>query len=219
MKAALFDYNGTLFFDSDINYIAWKQTIDELSNGTIDFEEVYKDYKSVRNFLFIEKIFEMLNLEHDEDKIMYWAKRKETKYYHTYCREHKRNELAPGAEDFLDELKKNNVPINLCTASLKENIDFYFEYLKLDRWFDKNLIAYDDGTFYDKVHMYKACAERIGQDIGNCVVFEDSPTSIRQAIAAGCNNIVAIKREDTPDLPEIKLVIEDFRNIDIDILK
>ena len=219
MKAVLFDYNGTLFFDADINHIAWKQTIEELSKGTIDFEEVYKDYKSVRNFLFVEKIFEMMNLPHNEEEILYWSRRKETQYYQTYCREHNRDKLSPGAEDFLNYLKQNNIPVNLCTASLIENVDFYFDYLKLYKWFDKEKIAYDDGTFYDKTQMYIECAKRIGYNIEDCVVIEDSPTSIRQAIKAGCKNIIAIRREDTPDLPEIKQAIDDFTQIDKSILE
>ena len=219
MKPILFDYNGTLFFDADINYIAWKQTINELTNGYIDFDVVYQDFKSARNYLFVEKIFEMMGFDRDEEKIMYWAKRKETEYYQKYCREHKRNKLSPGTKEFLDYLKENNVPINLCTASLKENVDFYFDYLKLDNWFDINKIAYDDGTFKDKVDMYKASAERIGYNIKDCFVIEDSPNSINQAIKAGCKNIIAIKKEDTPDYPEIKQVIKDFTEIDYSLFK
>lgn len=219
MKPILFDFNGTLFFDADINYIAWKQTIDELSNNTIDFDSLYEEYKSVRNFLFIKKVFELLNYPYDEEKIMYWANRKETKYYHTYCRENQRNKLAPGAEEFLNYLKENNVPINLCTASLKVNVDFYFEYLNLGKWFDKDVIAYDDGTFYDKEEMYKACAKRINKDIKGCIVIEDSPSSILQAIKAGCTNIIAIEREDTPNLKEIKKIIKDFREIDKSVVE
>ena len=219
MKAVLFDFNGTLFFDADINYIAWKQTIDELSNSTIDFDEIYKEYKSVRNFLFIEKVFEMLGLPRDEEKIMYWAKRKETKYYHNYCKEHNRNKLAPGAEELLKYLKNNNIPINLCTASLKENVDFYFTYLGLDKWFDINLIAYDDGSFHDKTEMYRECAKRINVELEDCLVFEDSAKSIKEAIKAGCKSIVAIKKEDTPSLPEIRQVINDFTELDYSIFK
>ncbi len=219
MKAVLFDYNGTLFFDADINYYAWKETIDELSNGYIDFDVVYEDYKSVRNYLFVEKIFEMMGFDHDEEKIMYWANRKETNYYHKYCLEHKRNKMAPGAEEFLNYLKENNIPINLCTASLKVNVDFYYDLLHLEKWFDKDLIAYDDGTFENKVEMYKAAAERIGVDIKDCFVIEDSLSSINQAIKAGCKNIIAIKKTDTPDYPEIKQVINDFTEIDYSLFK
>ena len=41
MKAILFDYNGTLFADDDINAAAWKATIRELSQGKLDPEEFY----------------------------------------------------------------------------------------------------------------------------------------------------------------------------------
>ena len=218
MKAILFDFNGTLFFDGDINKIAWKQTIDELSNNTIDFEKVYLEYRSVRNNIFVEAMLQKLNKKYTKEDIEYWASRKETEYYQKYCINNNRNQLAPGAEKFLDYLKVNNIPINLCTASLKVNVDFYFDYLKIDRWFDRNIIAYDTGEYSNKVDMYKACAKNINQNIEECIVIEDSPTSIKQAIMAGSKNIVALKKEDTPDLPEIKILINDFNELDYDKL-
>ena len=213
MRPILFDFNGTLFFDADINRIAWKQTLDELSDNSINFEEAYKQFGSVRNNIFVEAMLKQLGKEYTPEIISYWAKRKETEYYHNYCRQHNRNKLAPGAEEFLDELIKNNVPINLCTASLQENVDFYFDYIGIGKWFSKNIIAYDTGEYADKVSMYQACAKNINQIIEDCIVFEDSPTSIKQAIKAGCKNIIAIKKENTPDLPEIKLIINDFNDI------
>ena len=218
MKAVLFDFNGTLFFDSDINYIAWKQTIGELSDSRIDFDQIYPEYKSVRNEIFIEKVFEMLGYPFDKEKILYWAKRKETRYYHTYCREHGRNKLAPGAEELLDWLKEKNIPFNLCTASLKENVDFYFSYIGLNKWFDTNKIAYDDGTFADKVEMYRAAAERIGFTTDECLVLEDSAGSILQAVKAGCSNIIAIRKDDTPQIKEILQTISDFTEFDRSLL-
>ena len=95
MRPIIFDYNGTLFFDADINEWAWRQTVNEISKGTIDFDEVYKEFKSTRNYIFIEHIFKMLGYPLEEDRINYWAKRKETEYYHRFCKEHNRKELAP----------------------------------------------------------------------------------------------------------------------------
>ena len=118
MKAVIFDYNGTLFFDSDINEIAWRQTIEELSQGSIDFDEVYPQYKSVRNYLFIEAMFKKLGKPLNEDEILWWAKRKETRYYHSYCREHHRDQLAPGAADLLDYLKEKKIPPTMTALSM-----------------------------------------------------------------------------------------------------
>ena len=74
MKKVLFDFNGTLFFDSDINYIAWKQTIMELAGDKIDFEQIYSQYRSVRNEIFIAAVFRLLGLPEDPEAVRYWAK-------------------------------------------------------------------------------------------------------------------------------------------------
>jgi len=219
MKKVLFDFNGTLFFDSDINYIAWKETIRELAGDRINFDQIYPQYRSMRNEAFISAVFRSLDMPEDPEKIRYWAKRKETEYYQNYCRRNKRNKLASGAAELLDLLKERDILFNLCTASIKENVDFYLSYLGLNRWFDIKKIAYDDGTFINKVEMYRSAAERIGADIQDCLVFEDSPKSIKEAIKAGCRNIIAIKRKDTPDFKEIVQTIRDFTEFDRNLLE
>lgn len=67
--------------------------------------------------------------------------------------------------------------------------------------------------------MYRSAAERIGADIQDCLVFEDSPKSIKEAIEAGCRNIIAIKRKDTPDFKEIVQTIRDFTEFDRNLLE
>ena len=217
MRPIIFDFNGTLFFDSDINEWAWRQTINELSHGAIDFDEIYGKFKSTRNYAFLSIIFTKLGLPLDDEKINYWARRKETEYYHRFCKEHNRKELAPGAAELLDYLKKEGVPFNLCTASLIENVELYFDYIGLKKWFDKEKIAYDDGTFENKIRMYQAAAARIGYDIKDCTVFEDSVKSIDEAIEAGCRYIVAIRNRDL-DRREIVQKIKDFTELDYRLL-
>lgn len=219
MKAILFDYNGTLFADDDINAAAWKATIRELSQGKLDPEEFYAEYIGTRNYPFVEMIFQKLGLPKDEEKIMYWARRKETEYYHKICLEEGRKQLMPGAEKLLDYLKAEEIPINLCTASLDVNVDFYFKQLKLDRWFDRELVVYDDGINIDKKDMYLEGARRLNVDIKDVLIFDDSPTSIRKAVEAGCRNLVVIKKENNPDLKEIRQKITDFNEFDYRLLK
>ena len=218
IKAVLFDYNGTLFADDDINDMAWKAVINELSQEKIDAESFYGEFIGTRNYPFVEKMFEILGLPHDEEKIMYWAKRKETEYYHKICRSLNRNKLIPGAEELLEELKERKIPFTMCTASLDVNVDFYFEQLKLGQWFDKEKVVYDDGIMTDKRDMYLEGAKRLNVDIKDCLIFDDSPTSIRNGAKAGCKNIVVIKKENNPDIPEIRQRINDFYEFDRSIL-
>lgn len=218
IKAVLFDYNGTLFADDDINDMAWKATINELSRGKIDADKFYGEFIGTRNCPFVEKMFDILGLPHDEEQIMYWARRKETKYYHTICRELGRNTMMPGAEELLNELKERKIPINMCTASLDVNVNFYFELLHLEKWFDRDKVIYDDGIMTDKKDMYLSGARSLGVDIKDCLIFDDSPTSIRKAAEAGCENIIVIKKDNNPDLRQIRQRITNFNEFDRSIL-
>ncbi len=218
MKAVLFDYNGTLFMDDDINTQAWKATINELSEGRINADDFYGSFIGTRNYPFVEEMFRMLGKPLDEKEIMYWAVRKETEYYHKICRASGRREMTAGAEELLDHLKERKIPINMCTASLIENVDFYFDFLDLGRWFDKDLVVYDDGISYDKKDMYLEGARRIGTDIRDCLIFDDSPHSIEKAAEAGCENIVVIRKPNNPDLPQIRQRITDFTEFDRSLL-
>ena len=217
IKAVLFDFNGTLFFDSDINRIAWQQTLDELSGGKLEFAPFYAQCIGTRNQPLVEKAFHELGMPLEKEMIMYWAKRKETRYYQEYCRTHQRNQLASGAVEFLRFLQEKEIPYTMCTASLIENIEFYFDYLGLDRWFDIRKVIYDDGKHENKKEMYLDGSNVLGIPIGSCLVIDDSLQSIQGAVEAGCRQIVAIRNESTPDIPEIIQVIHDFREIDLSI--
>ena len=70
MKAVLFDYNGTLYSDDDINNEAWIATVNEISGGKINAEEFYIDYIGVRNYPFVEAVFKELGLPLDPEKII-----------------------------------------------------------------------------------------------------------------------------------------------------
>ena len=219
IKAVLFDYNGTLFYDDDINRICWQQTIEEMSEGKLNAADFYKRCIGMRNRPLVEEAFTELGLPLDEEKVMYWARRKETRYYHEYCRTHQRDSLVKGAVEFIEYLQEKDIPYNLCTASLIENVQFYFEYLKLGKWFDISKVIYDDGYHANKKEMYLSGAASLGVSPSDCLIIDDSTSSIKGAIDAGCQNIIAIRKEDTPDLPEIIQTISDFTEIDRSIFE
>ena len=52
--------------------------------------------------------------------------------------------LTQGACEFLDYLKANNIPYAIATGSPMINIEFYFKYLDLEKWFAMdNIISLD----------------------------------------------------------------------------
>ena len=219
IKAAFFDFNGTLYFDADINKISWNKTIDRLSNGKIDFESFYPDNKAVMDYLCIKAAFKLLGEEKSDEEIEYWVQEKEKSYRQT-CIDLKRDMLSAGAKEVLDYLKDNNVPMILVTSSIKENVDFYFKNVQLGNWFDRNEVVHDTGEYNSKTQMYLKAAQIANVDIKDCVIFEDSPKSIREAIETGCNKIVKLRDEPFDNKPlQIRQEIADFTYLDYSIFE
>lgn len=216
VKAVFFDFNGTLYFDQDINKITWKQTIDALSGNQIDFEPFFAEFKAVMDYIVIEDAFKRINKPYTKKDIDYWVDYKENRY-RQYGIDHNRTVLPPGAKEALDYLKEHKIPVILCTSSITENVDFYYKYFNLDNWFNRDQTVYDTGEYNSKAQMYQECAKRLGVKLSDGVVFEDSSKSIKEAIEGGATKVVAIKRNDTPILPEIKQVINDYTELDYSI--
>ena len=216
VKGVFFDFNGTLYFDQDINRITWKETIDAISNNSIDFDSFFANYKAVMDYIVIEDAHKLINKPYTKQEIDYWVNYKEDRY-RQYGIDHNRTVLPPGAKEVLDYLKSKNIPVILCTSSIIENVDFYYEYFNLSNWFNKDQTVYDTGEYNSKAQMYQECAKRLNINIEEGIVFEDSSKSIIQAIEAGAKKIVAIKKDDTPTVPEIKQVIKDFTELDYSI--
>lgn len=213
MKSILFDFNGTLFFDYQINYDAWQKTLKTIKNDDFDFDEFYNRHRSIRNNLMLEAFSNEYKLNLSNQDIEYYSDYKEV-IYRKFVTDNKIDKLEDGVEELLDNLKNENVKINLVTASIQENVDFYFNNFNLYRWFDRRLVVYDDGISSNKAEMYLLGAERIKEQIENVIVFEDSKTSIEEAIKAGCNNIVYVNSSNANlNKKEIKIKIDSYKQI------
>ena len=194
MKAIIFDFNGTLFRDTAFHSKAWQQIYRELNpqkgNGPDG-----KFYCGPRNDVLLEKIAPWLSPEERQEM----SRHKEA-IYREICKENpKQVQLVKGAIELLDKLRTEKVPFLLASASIKENIDFYFETFALERWFEKENTVYDDGTYLHKGEMHKEAAKRLGVNISECVVIEDSISAINHAKEAGAGCIVAIGTEETKE--------------------
>ena len=130
-------------------------------------------------------------------------------------------QLVAGLEDFLNMLQQRGIPFGLASASIKDNIDFFFETYALGRWFRKEDIVYDDGTYADKGAMHLEAARRLNVALSDCLVIEDSPSSIRHARENGAGRIVAITGDSgvtAESCPGADHYIQDFTGFDIDWL-
>ncbi|MDO4499932.1 MAG: HAD family phosphatase [Erysipelotrichaceae bacterium] len=220
IKAAIFDFNGTLINDDDLNYKSWKKTYEMILGTEEGFKDVVNEILSVKNDINIKKLFAMKGIEADRQMMDEWSHQKET-FYHEITLEEKRDQLIEGAEELLNYLKENNIPVMMATASIKYNVDFYFDVYKLDKWFNKDTIVYDDLSYADKKEMYLEALRRLNLSGEDVILFDDSHHSLTNGIKAGIKTVVRLNPMHKPKManPEIKQEISNFKELDYSIFK
>ena len=213
-KGVIFDFNGTLFMDSDKHVLAWGKLSRQLRGMDVSLEELQSHFYGVPNNRIIGYL---LGRDCPEEELSFYSEKKEA-YYRDYCAADTASfHLVDGANAFFTQLQKNAVPFTIASASIKSNIDFFVESFGLSRWFDPQKIVYDDGRFQNKTEMFRHAAHVIGVPAEECMIFEDSETGIRDALTAGCRNVVVIDSMGVggqyADRPGIVKIIRTFEEM------
>lgn len=217
-KGIIFDFNGTLFWDSDKHSKAWRRMAEKLRpHRELTDEEMDRKIQGRINPSILEYLAEKpLDVETIEQLSL-----EKEEIYRRLCREDAINiRLAPGAVNLLGYLVQNRIPHTIATSSERTNVDFYIETFNLARWFELDRIVYDDGTIPGKPapDIYLRAAERIGLQPQECIVVEDALSGLRSARQAGIGRIIAVgppeKRGELEQIPEADKVISDFDELD-----
>ena len=211
----IFDFNGTLFFDSEMHLEAWRNFSKKL-RGTVFSNEEMREHMFGRTNKDI--ITYALGKTPDDLLIKNLADEKEGLYRDECRKMGNRCKLAPYAIEFLDYLKSKNIPRTIATMSDKNNVDFFIEHFHLDKWFTPEKIVYDNGEIKGKPapDIYLIAAQNLNLNPKDCVVVEDAISGIHSAHNAGIGKIVAIASMESENLykniPEVDLIIKDFNN-------
>ena len=212
-KGIIFDYNGTLFFDSKKHYDAWKLFSKQLRGYEFSDDEM-------RNHMFgrtnEDIISYAIGKKPDRELCQKLAKEKESLYRQMCLKDRENFHFAPYATDFLYFLCKKNIPHTIATMSEKDNVDFYIKEMNLPKWFDVSKIVYDDGTIPGKPapDIYLKAAKNLNLLPEQCIVVEDAVSGIKAAKNAGIGYIVAIASLESKELyknmSEVNEIISDY---------
>ena len=193
-QGIIFDFNGVLWWDSQLQEQAWREFAREhfgisLTDEMIEIEVHGRNNKHTLEFLAGTSL--------DDQQVQQLSGQKEALYRELCLTQGEGFKLSPGAEDLLDGITEKRLPRTIATASGIENMLFFIEHLQLERWFDAQLIVYDDGTRPGKpaADIYLQAAHLIGLHPGDCVVVEDSVSGIKSASSAGIGYIITIISE------------------------
>lgn len=222
MKGMIFDFNGTLFFDSHLHERAWLEVAEQLTGKKPSVEEYYEKMHGRTNKGILKNLLGSL----PSDEECYRIGEEKEAYYRRLCLEESDGKpvLAPGAAALLDFLTEKGLPRAIATSAGLSNVEFYREIFGLDRWFTDDKLVYDDGTLNSKPapDLYLLAARRIGIHPSELAMAEDSFSGLRAVNNAGAGYRVGISPTGEKGFKGIELtdtVISSFDMLDRNIFE
>ena len=206
----IFDFNGTLFWDTPLHNKAWRIFLDQYGIHFSD-EDMFRLFHGKCNRDILVEIFQgAIPLE----QITKMGLEKEG-IYRKICLQSGLT-LAEGATEFFEMLADRCIVSTIATASGKENVDFYFDYFELARWFDYDKVVYSDGTIAGKPapDIYLKAMSVIKKNPSEVIVFEDTIAGINAAENAHAGRIIIVNSNDYDYSRWNYLKIKNFNEVD-----
>jgi HAD superfamily hydrolase (TIGR01509 family) len=214
-RGIIFDFNGVLFFDADLQEKSWQVVARRLRGREMSDEEFATQMHGRPNACVLSYL---AGREIAGAELAGWVEAKEGYFRELCLTTPNRLALSPGAAELLDALALEGIARTIATSSEIGNVRFFVQHLQLARWFDVDKIIYDDGVRPGKPapDMYLAAARNLGLEPSRCVVVEDALSGVASAQAAGIGYLVGIGgpavRERLLAHRGVALVIETLRD-------
>jgi len=193
-QGIIFDFNGVLWWDSQLQEQALREFAREQFWISLTDELMATEIHGRNNKHTLEYL---TGAALDDQRVEQLSSQKEAIYRDLCLAQGDKFNLYPGAVELLDAITTNRIPRTIATASGRDNLLFFIEYLHLERWFEPKLITYDDGIRAGKPapDFYLHAAELLGLHPGDCVVVEDSISGLQAAQSAGIGYLIALISE------------------------
>lgn len=191
LTALLFDLDGTLADTDPIHFRTWKDILQNYGL-TIDRAFYEQHFSGRLNAAIVRDLLPDLSLE--EGQQLSWHKEAE-------FRRRAAGELEPmaGLSDVLAWATKHALKQAVVTNAPAENAEFMLAVLGLTNQFDTVILAEELERGKPDPLPYQVALEQLGVASANAIAFEDSPSGVRSAVAAGILT-VGIASTQPPDV-------------------
>ncbi|MBT8189688.1 MAG: beta-phosphoglucomutase [Bacteroidia bacterium] len=208
INACIFDLDGVLVDTARYHFLSWRKLASEL-HFTIE-DEIEEQLKGISRMDSLEIILENGGYQASLEEKVEFARLK-NEWYLDSINHMDEHETLPGVNDFLDELKKNN--IGMAVGSASKNALTIIDKVHLDQYF--KIIV--DGNMVSKTkpdpEVFLTAAKSLDVKPENCIVFEDSYKGIEAANSGGFYS-VGVGLES--NLPNANFVIPGFNNLNLE---
>jgi len=197
--ALIFDLDGVVIDSMPMHLAAWESYLESLGVQAVD---VGPRMHGRRND---DIVLEFIGGDLSPNQIFEHGAAKEA-LFRDMMRPHIQLHLVPGIAAFLDQCKGS--PIGLATNAEPANVDFVLDGAGLRNAFNVIVDGHQVKRPKPFPDVYLRAAALLGVDPRNSIVFEDSPTGIAAARAAGA--IVAGVGSAAGQLTDVDVAIRDF---------
>ncbi len=178
IEAFIFDLDGVLTDTAEYHYLAWKRLCEE--EGLYFHRQINEKLRGVSRRKSLEII---LGERKVHEKTMEEMMARKNRYYQQSIKKISKEDLLPGAEDILRQLK--NKHIKLALGSSSKNARPVIARLEIEDYFD--VVA--DGNSVERSKpapdLFLYAAEKLGVSPSCCAVVEDAEAGIEAALTAG----------------------------------
>jgi beta-phosphoglucomutase len=210
IKTVLFDLDGVVVFTDKYHFNAWSRLCRE---NNWQFDEILNhQLRGVPRMKSLELILEYNNIIISEIAKQEHAERKNT-YYKESLKAISKEDLVPGVIQFIKQLRSRKIKIGLCSSS--KNAGTIINLLNLTDLFDVIITGHDFKRAKPDPEIFQLAAAKLYIPCENCVVFEDAPSGVAAALAAGMD---CIGVGDPEILTAAARTIKHYNEIDIDML-
>jgi beta-phosphoglucomutase len=211
IKACIFDLDGVIVDTAKYHFLAWQRLAKELD---ITFTEHDNErLKGVSRVESLKIILEIGNKTISEAEFESAMTRKNG-WFLDYINQMTPDEVLPGVQNFLDELKAQNVKIALASSS--KNAPTILAQIEMLAYFE----AIIDGTQVIETkpnpEIFLKAANAIHEKPENCIVFEDAIAGVEAAINGGFR-VVGIGSPEV--LGAANLVVSGFEDFHLEDLE
>lgn len=198
-RAVMFDYDGVLVNSEPIHRMAWAQIF--RARGVCVSEADFAWSVGRRDITFAERIVTKFRLSEEPETIRNEKRAVYLRMLQTKVR------AFEGIPELLRHLGSSR-PLGLVTSSMLGEVEVGLDNLGLREHFDTLVTSEDVQQHKPHPEPYLLCAQRLCVAPADCVAFEDSPSGIRAAKAAGMRVVALTTTFARAELAEADEIIE-----------
>lgn len=182
LEAVIFDLDGVITDTAEFHYIAWKKLADDIGISIDrEFNETLKGISRIESLERILELGDRLNDFSVEEALELAAKK--NLHYVELLQQISPEDLLPGIEDFLKQLRLAGLKIGMASAS--RNAFMVVDKLGIVHYFDYIVDAATVKNSKPDPEVFLRAAEALGISPDLCVGIEDSVAGVEAINCAG----------------------------------